>query len=151
MLPKNNGPRILLSKASPLLGGRRCHQHLRPRSQDSAAPCPARFPGWGGGESPCPRPLPSESPSAAWARQGCAREARCFGKQVVSRSRGAEVRLLLPAQSSPGAFRAASLGEIGAFHLGQLCKQVPQCFKGTFSCDFSQFKKKKMDTRVKLK
>lgn len=61
----------------------------------------------------------------------------------MSRSRGAEVRLLLPAQSSPGAFRAASLGEIGAFHLGQLCKQVPQCFKGTFSCDFSQLKKKK--------
>lgn len=50
--------------------------------------------------------------------------------------------LLLPAQSLPVAFRAASTGEIGAFHLGQLCKQVPQCFKGTFSCDFSQLKKK---------
>lgn len=149
MLPKNKRPRILLSKVSPFLGGRRCYQHLRPWSQDSEGPSPARFPRWDGGEGPCPahhqlscpRPLPSESPSAAypaWAWQGCAREARCFRKQAVSRSRGAEVMLLLPTQSLPVAFRAASLGETGAFHSGQLCKQVSQCCKGTFSCDFSQ-------------
>lgn len=40
------------------------------------------------------------------------------------------------------ALRAASLGEMGIYHVVQLCKPVSQCFKSTFSCDFSQLKKK---------
>lgn len=58
-----------------------------------------------------------------------------LGKQVVS---GRRVEL---SGISPAAPRTASFGEIAIYQVVQLCKQVAQCFKSTFSCDFSQLKK----------
>ena len=100
--------------------------------------CPTQFPGGGVGEKDraeqppppsisCPKPLPS-----LWGLRGLgALRSRWF--------LGGDAPL--PAPSLPAALRAASLGEIGIYHLAQLCRQVSQCFKGTFSCDFSQLKR----------
>lgn len=40
----------------------------------------------------------------------------------------------------PTALRVASAGEMGHYHLVQLCKCIFHHFKGNFSCGFSQFK-----------
>lgn len=130
---------LLVSKASSVLEGRRCHQGLHPESHAGEGPAqPSSQGSWGRRATPNPPPvflpkapaLPLGSPRAAhpvlvlWEA----------GERGCRWCSSARPRL-------PGDLRAASLGEMGLHHLVQLCKQVSPCFKGTFSCDFSQLKK----------
>lgn len=120
-----------------------------------AKPARGRSPfssGQGQGERPrlpSRRPVVPEAPALclwgrsvlppAWAQEQHTHRAlgklTGLGKQVASGR-----RVELPG-TSPAALRTASFGEIAIYQVVQLCKQVAQCFKSTFSCDFSQLKK----------
>lgn len=131
----------LPKKASP--GGRRCDHHLCAQSQARQAPCPVQFLGVGRGTVP-------HSPGDFLPPLGS---------------------LVQPTSLGPGGTRPGGPGtwEAGGFWevmhplsapLLSSCSQssrswgdrdlpsstarkpVSQCFKGTFSCDFSQLKKR---------
>lgn len=146
-----------LSWKQKVLPASSCSQAAREGSR------PVQFPG-GVGRRTAAEPLlvflpkapalPLESPRAAhpvWAPEGRVPEALMLREAggFLELSRAAGDASFAHPTHPPATLRAASLGEIGMYHLAQLWKQVSQCCKGTFSCDLPQLKK--MDMRVRLK